>query len=279
MDYHDIEKDLPNITKRKLNDKNLTVEERNKYFDEKLGSDYQRLEDIKSYRQRVKTLHKICGNIFYPSYDNVINCDSKCKYCFGTHKLSDEEIKNNIYKKSNGEFSVIDTSNYITNKKGYITVVHNLEGCKGNHSPFNIRYNDLSNRLSCPYCTNSPGVNHIINFLKSNNIKYIQEYVIDYKNKKYRFDFYIEDYDLFVEYDGEQHFREVEFMRNTLSEIQESDNNKNEYCETNKKNLLRIAYTRQKDINEIMRNIVNNNLYNDNGIYGNKKYKYIFFFG
>jgi len=75
----------------------------------------------------------------------------------------------------------------------------------------------------------------------------------DCKNKKQTdmlpFDFYLPDYNLCIEYDGEHHFRPIEswggydkFLIN-----QENDNIKNQYCKDNNIALLRLPYTYSKD--------------------------------
>ena len=51
---------------------------------------------------------------------------------------------------------------------------------------------------------------------------------------------------LLIEYDGKQHYEEVEKFEVTLEEIKEKDEIKNEYAKENKLNLLRIPYSLEK---------------------------------
>jgi tetratricopeptide (TPR) repeat protein len=59
------------------------------------------------------------------------------------------------------------------------------------------------------------------------------------------FDFYIEQYNLCIEYDGIQHFKSVKYWGGDkkLFLTQIKDNIRNEYCKNNNINLFRIKYS------------------------------------
>lgn len=67
------------------------------------------------------------------------------------------------------------------------------------------------------------------------------------------FDFYLESYNLCIEYDGQQHFEPVKHFggEERFKTQQEIDTIKNEWCENNNVNLLRIDY-RIKDIEPLI---------------------------
>jgi Zn finger protein HypA/HybF involved in hydrogenase expression len=107
----------------------------------------------------------------------------------------------------------------------------------------------------CPKCKSSKGEIAIEQFLKKENIKYKTQYRFkECKNKRaLPFDFYLIDYNTCIEFDGKQHFIENCFMRkNSLKEIQKTDEIKNAYCKINNIKLLRISYTEFKDIDTII---------------------------
>ncbi|WPJ50447.1 hypothetical protein RCIP0023_00405 [Klebsiella phage RCIP0023] len=58
------------------------------------------------------------------------------------------------------------------------------------------------------------------------------------------FDFYLEEYNLCIEYDGEQHYKSIEFFggEEKLIKQQQNDSIKNQYCKDNNINLLRIRF-------------------------------------
>lgn len=108
---------------------------------------------------------------------------------------------------------------------------------------------------SCGCKNRSNGEFFIEEILKSLNMEYKIEYTFDNcinpeTNAKLRFDFYIPKYNLCIEYDGQQHYKEVSFFKSSLEETQKRDKIKNEYCEDNNINLIRIPYTDYEKLNE-----------------------------
>jgi len=102
----------------------------------------------------------------------------------------------------------------------------------------------------------SYGEKIIKGFLLQNNIKFIsQKKFEDCKNKnKLPFDFYIEDKNMCIEFDGPQHHRDYNFggSKSELQNIIKRDNIKTEYCNNNNIFLLRIDYKDKNHICEIL---------------------------
>lgn len=97
--------------------------------------------------------------------------------------------------------------------------------------------------------------------LTQKHITHICEYSVSIGESKYRFDFYLPDYNLFIEYDGEQHYKVPRYVGDNndaniriLKNTQIRDEIKNKYCEDNGINLLRIPYWESKNIEEIIDN-------------------------
>ena len=123
------------------------------------------------------------------------------------------------------------------------------------HGNFEQIANDHLNGCGCPKCNISKGENYIMNFLDEHNIEYIHQ--MKFSDCKYKsplpFDFYLSEYNMCIEYDGEQHFKSIEYWggEKGLENRKRNDNIKNKYCEDNNIKLLRIAYN--EDINEKLR--------------------------
>ena len=108
--------------------------------------------------------------------------------------------------------------------------------------------------LSCGCRHQSKWEMFIGNYLKSLNISFqSQKRFNDCKNKKQSdtlpFDFYLPDYNICIEYDGEHHFHPIDawggydkFLIN-----KENDQIKNEYCKNHNIILLRLPYTYSKE--------------------------------
>lgn len=110
---------------------------------------------------------------------------------------------------------------------------------------------------SCKNCSSkeSVGERRIRNWLDDHGIKYTQgKWFDDCRDKNpLPFDFYLEDHNKIVEFDGVQHFKETHYFKDrngvSTTEITKShDAIKNKYCADNNINLIRISY---KQINQI----------------------------
>jgi len=98
----------------------------------------------------------------------------------------------------------------------------------------------------CPSCNESKGEKLISGILTKYSVKFERQKRIE--DCKYilplPFDFYLSDYNAFIEYDGEQHFEIVEhFGEESFENTQRNDKIKNEYCFKNLFPLMRIKYT------------------------------------
>ena len=116
--------------------------------------------------------------------------------------------------------------------------------------------------LSCGCRHQSKWEVFIGGYLTSLNVTFqSQKRFNDCKNKKQTdmlpFDFYLPDYNICIEYDGEHHFRPIEIWGGYEKFLinQENDKIKNEYCESRYIGLLRLPYTYSKE--DIKREILN----------------------
>lgn len=102
--------------------------------------------------------------------------------------------------------------------------------------------------ISCGCTTMSKGETRVRNILEALNISFIYEFCFpDCRNPKtnncLRFDFYLPDNNVCIEYDGEQHFQEVPTLcQDSLNDRQERDKIKNQYCKQHNILLIRIPY-------------------------------------
>lgn len=104
----------------------------------------------------------------------------------------------------------------------------------------------------------SEGEQIISNCLTRLGISFLQEHtfidcVNPKTNKKLKFDFYLPEYNILIEYDGSQHFITQErgwYTQEELKKIQERDRIKDNYCKTKHIRLVRIPYTDFLKIND-----------------------------
>ena len=124
----------------------------------------------------------------------------------------------------------------------------------------------LKGKTKCNNCNSSKGEQKVTEVLSSHNINFKREYKIFTKEFEYplRLDFYLKDKKIAIEYDGEQHFKPVdfnglgkEFAENALIVQIKRDKIKNKYCEEKGIKLIRIPYT---DFDNIESILIENNI-------------------
>jgi hypothetical protein len=103
----------------------------------------------------------------------------------------------------------------------------------------------------CPRCNESHGEKNIGSYLSMNNITYIPQCTFDgcKDKRKLPFDFYLPELNICIEYDGEQHFKAVDYFggKEGLKIRQLHDQIKTDYCKNNNISLLRIKYDENKE--------------------------------
>lgn len=80
----------------------------------------------------------------------------------------------------------------------------------------------------CPVCKSSKGEILIRSILVKNKINFEMQYVIPGAVQRFRYDFYLPDYNLFIEFHGVQHFKSIDFFGGTegLKETKRRDSMK-----------------------------------------------------
>lgn len=199
------------------------------------------LEEISSSSDLVLAKCKRCNTIsqknpyLYLKGIGCLNCD-------GNKKLTTKEFK----KKLDDDYELL--SEYKTNKDK-VLLRHKKCGFCWSVTP--DAYINQGQR--CPKCKrfHSKGEKRIEKFLLENNIQYDKEFPCKIKNHFLRFDFYLPEYDRYIEFNGIQHYEPYHFggSLQDFKKQQRNDNLKQEYCENK---LLIISY---QDIDKIEKKI------------------------
>lgn len=119
------------------------------------------------------------------------------------------------------------------------------------------------NGQRCSKCasTISRGEYAIKQYLETNRVRFYMQFRFDDCRTKVPlpFDFYLPEYNLLIEYDGEGHYMPIKRgdmtdiqAEETLNSIKYRDAIKNTYCEENNIRLLRIPYWEFDDITQIL---------------------------
>lgn len=179
-----------------------------------------------------------------------------CNRCNRRFNRTINDIKEEVYKETNGKYKVVSTS--YKNAHTKIDIKHLECGRIYKCTMANFRKG-----RRCSYCRLSTGEKNVEIYLNKNNIIYEQQKTFDdlYHTNKLSYDFYLPEYSILIEYQGEQHVRPIEHFGGMETFIlqQKLDKLKSDYAYNNGYKLIEILYT-NNDYKSI-ENILNKNLF------------------
>lgn len=139
-----------------------------------------------------------------------------------------------------------------------------IEPYKGMHTKIKVKHScgfiweitssNLSSGKGCPKCNKkmSKGEQKIEQWLIANQIDYVKQKKISIAGHNLFLDFYLPKYDLYIEYNGEQHYHPVKFFggESRFQRQVQLDNLKKAYL---KNHLIVISYQRFHEIETILK--------------------------
>lgn len=190
-------------------------------------------------------------NIVLVRVSNLTSHNSKSCGCLNIEKAKERIIKvgkNSAKDLTNQHFGEFIALSPTEERRNHSVVWRCLCSCGKIH--YVSAHDLLNNRInSCGHNKESKGVRKIKILLNDNNINYLTEKTFPTckfpdTDGSARFDFYLPDYNLLIEYDGEQHFQERDpnFFRDSLEKRQAHDLFKTQWCKENNIPLIRFSY-------------------------------------
>lgn len=182
----------------------------------------------------------------------VVLAGCGCPKCAGNMKKTHDKYVEEL-SVVNPDIDVIEP--YI-NAKTPILHKCKIDGFEWKTSPSNALFGN-----GCPQCQESNGERQVRQWLELNNISYTYQKTFDNCRdiRMLPFDFYVQKYNLCIEYDGIQHFEPIDFAgigedwaKNKFDYLKQHDDIKNQYCKDNNIYLLRIPY--YKDVKTELNN-------------------------
>lgn len=199
-----------------------------------------------NFRTKVKILCNSCNNIFEQIPFNHVRGHG-CKTC--------AIDKNSNAQKSNIKEFIVKAEKIHQQKYNYEFVNYNncytkiKILCKKCNKIFEQSPSNHIRGEGCPKCNESKGEIRVAEYLSEKNIRFIPQKTFQ-TLRDIRFlkcDFYLEDLNLLIEYDGEYHYKLVrgstsELKQKNLENNQRRDKIKDEWAKANNIPLLRIPY-------------------------------------
>jgi len=216
--------------------------------------DYSKFEYTKN-RNSSTIICSIHGDFYQSAWTHMKG--SGCPKCSGNKRLTKDEFILASNKKH--------TKGYIYDFSDYRNMHTKLKIVCPKHGEFYQTPMSHVKGSGCPDCNQSQGERMVEKFLIENNIKYSsQKKFDDLKHKEHLyFDFFLPDHNCCIEFNGIQHYFEVEIFggKDTLIETQIRDKLKENYCLKNNINLIIIKQDKKhiniSDVESQIQNIKN----------------------
>ena len=179
-----------------------------------------------------------------------------CSKCSGNYRKTNDEFISECEKIHNNKYDY-SLTNHINNKTKVKII------CK-KHGLFLQNPSHHINGHGCPICNSSKGETKVREILNKYKINFIEQKKFSncknkQKNRFLRFDFYLIDFNICIEYDGVQHFNPTSSWGGIQQFLRTSENDriKNKFCKKNNIKLKRISYKSFNQIEKIIEKIIN----------------------
>lgn len=185
---------------------------------------------------------------------------SKCGYEKSTKKRT--HTLENFVKKGNE----VHNNKYLYDNVKYVNQHSKVKIICPTHGEFEQAPKDhLHLKQGCPSCKSSKGEITVEKYLRDNNIFFIRQYKFDNCRDKrpLPFDFYLPEYNSVIEYQGIQHYNDIEFFKKKdkgLEDRKRRDKIKKEFCLLNNISYINISYKEFNNIEHIISTKLKNNL-------------------
>lgn len=213
----------------------------------------------------------LCGNtVVGVNIYNIIKGRSKNCGCVRKNKLSDRRVHTveSLSQQKFGKLTVTEEAG----RDNYGKILYKCR-CDCGNDTIVLGNSLLQNHVLSCGCIRSKNNSSICQIVTNLGYSCIREKYVQLTNSEIsciRFDNYIEELNLAIEYDGEGHYMPIdwagkgkEWAEESLRLTQLRDDIKNKYCFDNNINLLRISYLELDNMEDIIINEINKITNND----------------
>jgi len=207
-------------------------------------------------------LKEDCGEIFEARW-NSIQSNQGCGFCRGYQvglsnclATKNTELAKEWNYNKNGDLTPYNVTLNSRIKPWWVCIKCGYE--------WESTMNNRNNGNGCPHCNESKGEKEISNVLNSKNIFHIPQKTFDklvgLKGGLLSYDFYLSQYNLLVEYQGEMHERFIKGIHKSKKDFEkqvEHDRRKRKYAKDHNIRLLEIWYWDFDKIEKILEKELN----------------------
>lgn len=213
-----------------------------------------------TYRSNDRKVHITCKvhGDFQQTPRNHITRKAGCPHCSGRARLTTAEFikRARLIHADTYDYSGVDYKNATTP----VMITCSIHGTFTQKPTIHLA------GCGCPRCNYSKGERIIEQFLKDRGETFVAQYVpadLTNRSKKahYRFDFFLPEHNMLIEFDGVQHDKPVSRWNSKYSsfdKIRERDEIKTNYARDRDIRLIRIKYKDVNNIPHILHQALNN---------------------
>lgn len=203
------------------------------------GKEYTFKEEYKNTYTPIRVIHNECGREYKVAPRDFLK-GSECRECqFSKRRKTQEEWEEDVFRMVGKEYELIDA---YYNDQTNIRIKHMECG-----NILYMRPNNFMNGTRCRYCKQPKGERILQDyFLQEGFATESQKTFPDLKNVFcLSYDFYLIDYGILIEYQGEQHYRPIEYFGGEESFLKQikRDEMKRAYAKENGYSLIEVPYT------------------------------------
>lgn len=196
-----------------------------------------------------------CGNITTATYSNLKRGHKKSCGC-----AIQEYFDYLTYDLSNQRFGMLVAQYSCGRRERDKRIIWHCKCDCGNECDVDVSSLTSGHTQSCGCYHKSLREQYIESLLTDNGFTYVPQHTFDDCKNVFPlpFDFYLPDYNICIEYDGQQHFRPVDLFggEDAFQKRRINDNIKTQYCINHNIQLIRIPYTiSDNDIENIILSI------------------------
>ena len=202
-----------------------------------------------------------CGKVITPTPSNVLkknNAQRPCMYCSITERgIRSRKTHDEFVEELKETLPNVEVMSEYTVSSGYVKCRCLKDGYEWESKAYHL----LAGH-GCSKCKSSEGEKEIARVLRNNDIEYvIQHRFEDCRHKRpLPFDFYLPEHNSVIEYDGVQHFKPIDFFggEEMFEYRVKMDEIKNNYCKAKGIEMLRIPYTENENIENMIMDFIEN---------------------
>lgn len=214
-------------------------------------SDY---ENINRNKSKFTVYCKKCNNVWSVDIDHFFGRNSRCINCFKKRWTNNRVIEEFNLTADSDKFEVILTEEIICDQSRFAVK------CKKGHIWVTTPQRYFISKSRCPICNESKGEKKIASFLEQAGIIFEREKRFSDCRCVYPlpYDFYLPNFNLLIEMQGEQHYKISRWSRNLeknlkqFEQIQKRDSIKKQFAVDNGYRFLEISYEEINQIEEIL---------------------------